>query len=218
VDAFACGEPEGLRALPAQRALAAAEAAASAGQVGALAEVILKGVGLDLGYAVLLAAAAGKEDVFILLKDCGAELEWETDFGTKPAHVAAQNGHARILSILRDAGCDLGVRMSDGATPAHLAALGGHSRVLELLLDAGCDLQAQMSDGTTPAQNASQNGHIEALQLLLKIGDSHTALSDPQNEHEPIQDDHMALAFKETSISLQNSNKIDGTTASATEK
>ncbi len=40
VDAFACGEPGALRALAVGRPRAAAVAAASAGQVGALAEVL----------------------------------------------------------------------------------------------------------------------------------------------------------------------------------
>ena len=74
VDAFACGEPGALRALPVERLGAAAVAAASAGQVGALAEVLARGHSLDLDEAGRLAAGNGHAEALLLLRDCGCDL------------------------------------------------------------------------------------------------------------------------------------------------
>ena len=74
VDAFACGEPGALRALPVERLGAAAKAAASAGQVGALAEVLARGNSLDLDQAGIGAAENGHVDAMLLLRDCGCDL------------------------------------------------------------------------------------------------------------------------------------------------
>ena len=68
VDAYACGEPEALRALPSGRLVKAAEAAASAGLTDALAEVLaLLQPEDDLGYALWIAAHNGRLGALRLL-------------------------------------------------------------------------------------------------------------------------------------------------------
>ena len=123
VDAFACGEPEALRALPPARATAALSAACAAGDCAAVACLLDGAAGAVVGPLARL---------------------WE------PLWLAAANNHAPLASLLLDRGslvdaCDPKM----GRSPLWKAALNGHARAVRLLLAHGADpRKAKRTDGS----------------------------------------------------------------------
>ncbi len=75
VDAFACGEPEALRALPRAKVAAAFDAAASSGRVAAMRELLDRGVRVRLDFAAMMAASHGHVDALRFLRERGANLK-----------------------------------------------------------------------------------------------------------------------------------------------
>jgi hypothetical protein len=140
VDAFICGEPEALRRLPSGRLRGALVAAASAGQLSAVQELLdtrewelgSQRV-VTLGTALGAAAVNGRLTMVQLLLARGAEVnQVSQSYGAFPLLIAAQNGHAEVVQLLLAHGADRSMS-SQGFTPMRLAQQKGHAAVVSLL-------------------------------------------------------------------------------------
>ena len=69
-------------------------------------------------------------DTVILLKEGGAALEVEDDYGNTALMHAAANGHAEVVAWLMQAGANIRVRNRFGRAAKHLARDLGHDDVV----------------------------------------------------------------------------------------
>jgi ankyrin repeat protein len=88
------------------------------------------------------------------------------DWGIRPLHVAATEGHAEVVALLLDNGADVDAKNDYGVTPLYLAAAWGHVEVVSPLLAAGADKTIEEQNGETPLEAATRKGHKAAAELL----------------------------------------------------
>ena len=100
----------------------------------------------------------------------GANLDWQSSYGSTALHRCVYNNHSRILRMLIDAGADVNIQDEDGTTALHVCAYKNHSRILRMLIDAGADLNMQDNRGRTPLQYCVDWNHPEILRMLLDAG------------------------------------------------
>ena len=166
VDAFVCGEPEALAALPADRALVAVKAASAGGRLGVLRVLLeepLEGMEEE-------AAGDGSSS------PSRAKLPFNLAAEEYPLKITASSGHAPCARLLLAHGADpnsVDVR-GDGNTPLIMAAQGTAStkgiEVLTLLLDAGARVDTRDHRGMTALMCAAMTLNLGALRVLLDRG------------------------------------------------
>ena len=122
------------------------------------------------GEALIIAALNGNQYMTKLLLDYGANVDIEDQYGWRPLHHAAEDGHVPVLRQLLEAGANLNTQKKYGDTPLMVAAQKGHVPAVALLLEAGADKDKPDEDGATPLFMAAKNGYKHVVELLLEAG------------------------------------------------
>jgi hypothetical protein len=168
LDAYQCGEPEALAAVPAERREAVLEAASAAGLVAVVYElagqVNLQGV----CYPLFIAASNGHLEVVHALLEAKAKVDQADNDGWTPLFMAAQKGHLEVVRALLEANAEVDKADNDGVTSLFMAAQNGHLEVVHALLEAKAEVDQAHNDGWTPLCVAAQNGHLEVVHALLE--------------------------------------------------
>ena len=161
----------------ADRLVDAVQAAATAGDVSALRDLIAThggpAVRLDGDPAALTAlhwaAASGSvEAVRVLLAPpVGADPRAARNNHFTPLHAAAMRGHAAVCEVLLGAGAGVNVQTDpQGYAPLHSAAFAGHVEAIRVLLAHGADRTLVNYRDERPADTARRTGQAEAVRVL----------------------------------------------------
>lgn len=95
-----------------------------------------------------------------MLLDKGANLEAVDEYGDKPLHKGAENGHDKIISLLLDKGADLECAAKNGETALIRAAKNASVYAVTRLLERGVDTSVKdQSCGWSALHWAIVEGH-----------------------------------------------------------
>ncbi|KAI4537797.1 hypothetical protein MG293_012660 [Ovis ammon polii] len=98
----------------------------------------------------------------------GASLEWPTQQGWTPLHLAAYKGHLEIIHLLAESQADVGAPGGMNWIPLPLAAHHKAEVVVSTLLKCGADCNAAEQSGWTPLHLAVQRGAFLSIIHLLE--------------------------------------------------
>ena len=124
-------------------------------------------------------------------EDTRASLSAKNQYGSTPAHYAAEWGQVKILECLHELGentrASLLAKNQHGSTPAHYAAEWGQVKILECLHELGentrASLLAKAQNGWTPAHVAAVKGQVKILKCLHELGGHVRASLSAKNQH-----------------------------------
>ena len=101
----------------------------------------------------------------------GADITYQTAFGSSLLHLAVAREQDTIVQMLLDRGADIeGRNLSIGATALHYAVFNGNAGLVEKLLGWGADLEAKMIEGLTALHLAVLMGYQGVVKCLLDHG------------------------------------------------
>jgi ankyrin repeat protein len=155
----------------------AVKAAATAGDVAALRQLVAAhggpAVRLDTNpeelTALHWAAASGVVEAvnYLLASPVLADPRACRSNNFTPLHAAAMQGHAKVCEVLLRAGAGVDVQTSpQGYAPLHSAAFAGHVDAIRVLLAHGADRELVNYRGERPADTARRTGQAEAVRVL----------------------------------------------------
>jgi ankyrin repeat protein len=121
----------------------------------------------DGNSLLILAVRDGKKNVFPVLVESKANVDFRNANGETALMVAAIQGRSDMASKLVFAGAQFEFK---GWNPLLYAATGGKDEVVKLLLDLGANINAVSDNGTTPLMMAVRGGHKSTVKLLLDRG------------------------------------------------
>ena len=200
VDAYNCGEPDPMRALPAERVGLVFRAAAAAGQLEVLMET--KRMHGEAVWAYLLGNGYGGEGRWMpmweashggrlavvewLLGECGLEAgATEPKSGASAVSMAAQSGYVDVVRTLLNAGASMDQADGQGGTLLSIAITNGDLAVVRLLVEEGASVDqttgtSVLDLGTmerrgcfvSPLYIATDKGHLAVVHFLLEQGAS----------------------------------------------
>lgn len=159
-------------ALPAELALAIADALAQALLTPGLLASLPGGARRAAAAAMIRAAAEGRLAEVRAWLGRGVEVDarhlgWP---GLPTAlHAASFHGHAAIVELLLARGADPRATNVQGRTALHVAADGDRALVAALLGEAGAPLEARDFCGLTPRQVAASRGHRTSERVLAGL-------------------------------------------------
>jgi len=107
-------------------------------------------------------------------------VDYYSEDGWTPLHLAAHYGHLETARILLQHGADV-LAVSRNAMvnyPLHAAVAGNHTGMVALLLDNGADVNKQQHGGWTPLHGAVNSGNLEMVKLLAESGADINAAND----------------------------------------
>ena len=84
-----------------------------------------------------------------MLLDCGWDIEAKDDYGWRPLHYAAVEGHLQMIQLLVRRGAMVDCQSNHNTTPLHLAAGERHAAAVSLLLSLGADRTIKIKFGNT---------------------------------------------------------------------
>jgi ankyrin repeat protein len=161
-------------------------AAAEAGDIGAVRELLAAGADVDAASvdgATALHWAAHRDvpRLVRLLLDAGADVSATNRYGVQPIALAATNGSAVVLRQLLAAGADPNATMPGGETVLMTAARAGPPDAVRVLLRAGADPNARDDlAGQTAAMWAAARNNAPAVHALAELGaDLHVRTAGP---------------------------------------
>lgn len=111
-----------------------------------------------------------RDDVLLVLKARGVDLNAPNSRGAAPMHVAAWNGDRHMLQALADLGADFDVRTRNGKTPVHVAAQNGQVGALKQLAALGANMNATADHGRTAVHLAARLNRRRVLVALAQRG------------------------------------------------
>lgn len=161
-------------------------AAAEAGEVGCIHELLDRGVNVNIkddhGRAPLICAAvSGHTGAVRALLERGANVNFIYRGKGTPLSVAVRHAASpRIIKMLLENGADPNIPSANGSSPLHMAARNSNddTEVARDLLEYGADVDAPGKKGRTPLQIAAAANNTTHLQLFLDRGASIDAQSD----------------------------------------
>ncbi|MCY4633512.1 MAG: ankyrin repeat domain-containing protein [Acidobacteria bacterium] len=161
-------------------------AAAEAGDVAAVRDLLAAGAGVDAASvdgATALHWAVHRDlpELVRLLLDSGADVSAANRYGVQPIALAATNGSAAVLRRLLDAGADPNAAMPGGETALMTAARAGPPDAVRVLLAAGADPNARDDlGGQTAVMWAAARNNAPAVHVLAELGaDLHLRTAGP---------------------------------------
>lgn len=119
---------------------------------------------------------------------------YSAEWGNRPLHYAAREGHTEIVRTLLDAGASVDAANLRGVTPLHRAVQVG-GRCVALLLAAGADVNATDQVGRTPLHWAVTYPHVDVVRRLLE---AHTRVD--ARDHEGRTPLHAAAKWGQTEV------------------
>ncbi|KAM9319302.1 M-phase phosphoprotein 8 [Gastrophryne carolinensis] len=127
---------------------------------------------------VMMAAAAGQDDVLRLLIRKGAKINSKQKNGTTALIHAAEKNHLTTVSILLDAGAFVNLQQGTGETALMKACKKGNYDIARLLMEQGADCNVLSKHQGNALQFAKQsnnvllydliNGHLERLSRVVE--------------------------------------------------
>ena len=124
----------------------------------------LEAAGSSLLHA---AAVAGQVATVLELIKRGASVDVQNDEGGTALMEACMAGHQQIVLHLLEAAASLEVHSVRGGTALLCAASSGHTGIVRELLSRGSSVGARDSINGTALMHAASQGHRDALSLLL---------------------------------------------------
>ncbi len=164
----------------------ALHAAAEAGEVDCIHELVDRGVNVDIedhhGRAPLICAAEeGRTGAICALLERGANVNSIYRGRGTPLGVAIQIAVSpMIIRMLLEKGADPNIPDAYGSSPLHMAAkdCDDDTEIARDLLEYGADVDARGEKGRTPLQIAAESNNVTHLQLFLDCGADIDAQSD----------------------------------------
>ena len=107
---------------------------------------------VQIAADLIMGGAEHVDSAFSYFQDAVANrnLDYRSDDGQTPLHLAASSGHSGIAKYLLENNASTKVQDITGATPLHEAVRYGHADIAKMLLDAGADVNAEDNLGKTP--------------------------------------------------------------------
>lgn len=139
---------------------------------------------IDNSTPLMMAAAAGREDVVKLLLEKGASTKNRTKGapivesalgsripgGWNALMAAVSSGEADVVKLLLDKGSNVNSAMDDRRTPLLVAVDGKSPAVVRLLLHRGADVNVVSDSGYSPLAMADINGKGAMARMLAARG------------------------------------------------
>lgn len=153
----------------------ALHAAAEAGMVGSIHELLDRGVDVDIedkhGRSPLICAAqSGHTRATLALLERGADVDFfYRNKGTSLFVMVQQRTTRKVIKILLEFGADPEIPSAQGSPPLLVAAEEDDDdiEVARMLLDHGSHVNVQGREGQTPLQTAAAANNITHMQLFL---------------------------------------------------
>ena len=123
-------------------------------------------------------------EIIQFLKEKGADMQLNTDFGYSPLHLASQNPNGlEIVRFLIEEGANVNAKDDYGHTPLHYAVRYENGfEITKLLIDNGAKVNAKDEYGYIPLHHAF---NIEIARLLIEKGVDVNAKVSEENEYDP---------------------------------
>lgn len=123
------------------------------------------------GTALHAAAEAGQVSAILELVEAGVDVDIRGRQGRSPLHCATVSGHRTAIQTLLDLGADINFACHNSYTALQYAILWEHSsEIIEILLESGANTEIRSSDGLTALHHAATTGSEETTLLLLRHG------------------------------------------------
>ena len=123
------------------------------------------------GTALHAAAEAGQVSAILELVEAGVDVDIGGRQGRSPLHCATVSGHRKAMQILLDLGADINLVCHNSYTALQYAILWEHSLdIIKFLLENGANTEIRRSDGATALHDAAATDSEEATLLLLRYG------------------------------------------------
>jgi ankyrin repeat protein len=119
---------------------------------------------------LMLAAAAGNEEMVTLLLRYKAKLDLRDQVGNTALAYTAARGHLEVAQLLVDAGAAINVDNRQGMTPLMIAAQQGHAEMVRFLIRKGADAKRADYTGRTALAWAEYNRRSAAVAALKQAG------------------------------------------------
>ena len=108
--------------------------------------------------------------LFILLLNCGANLDQIHLSGNTPLILAVEHANLGLAQFLLRKGANINAQDKNGNTPLHVSIKCLNLQLARFLLQNGADINVQNSDGNTPLHLAIKCLDLELAQFLLNSG------------------------------------------------
>ena len=93
-------------------------------------------------------------------------IDGEDSNGSRPLHIAAENGCIEIILAFIREGVKVNQYTTDGFTELHIATQKGYIEIVKALTRKGADVDQGTEYGFTALHIAAQEGHIEIVEFL----------------------------------------------------
>lgn len=122
------------------------------------------------GAAARESARLGDEPMVKLLAEACCPLEDPDEYGERPIHIAANDGHSHVVRTLHSLKCSITAYNKVGYGPLHLAADQGRVEVIFALHDLGVDVANDLTKwGGAALHRATKACQSEAVRTLLQL-------------------------------------------------
>ena len=132
------------------------------------------------GTALHAAADAGQVSSILELVKAGVDVDIRGRQGRSPLHCATVSGHRSAIQTLLDLGADINLVCDNDYTALQYATLWEQSlEIVQMLLERGANTESTSSHGVTALHHAAMVNSEEATLLLLRHGaDVHAEWAD----------------------------------------
>ncbi|XP_021379337.1 protein phosphatase 1 regulatory subunit 16A-like isoform X1 [Mizuhopecten yessoensis] len=130
-------------------------------------------------------------------------LEYYTENGTTPLHIAAANGFMQVAEFLLDHHVSVDMRDRDSWLPIHAAACWLQPEMIELLVRNGADIDSKAKNGETPFDLCED---AEIKQKILDMKDEIENNKASRSKDNVRRHKHNTRSFSNSSTSVYSSS------------
>lgn len=148
-----------------------------AGDASAVRRILATGVRIkgDDNAGLAIAAAAGRDEVALLLLELGASPNSADSYGRSALYCAALSDNPKIVKRLIESGAR--PDPLTGRNPLLAAIRSSNSEIAKMLIDAGANVAVTDEQGNTPLHLAAIRGSSDIVRALLDAGGDPNALN-----------------------------------------